>query len=103
MATTNSGTHNPQQITPLLVVVLIPPREFKGLADLLPLDELLRLWEPQKWPIWGLRAYICSRAEVIFVIACVTIGGVIGAHYLTRGVIDDLLLLQGRASTYFWG
>ena len=29
----------------------------RGLAHLLPLDELLRLWEPQKWilrTIWGL-------------------------------------------------
>ena len=40
-----------------LVVVLTPVSDFKGLAYLLPLDELLRLWEPQKWilgTIWGL-------------------------------------------------
>ena len=34
-----------------------PVSAIKGLAYLLPLDELLRLWEPQKWilgTIWGL-------------------------------------------------
>ena len=29
--------------------VLTPVSAIKGLAYLLPLDELLRLWEPQKW------------------------------------------------------
>ena len=37
--------------------VLTPVSDFKALAHLLPLDEFLRLWEPQKWllrTIWGL-------------------------------------------------
>ena len=38
-------------------VLLTPVSAIKALAYLLPLDELLRLWEPQKWilgTIWGL-------------------------------------------------
>ena len=40
-----------------LKISTTPVSDFKGLASLLPLDELLRLWEPQKLTlrtIWGL-------------------------------------------------
>jgi len=41
--------------------VLIPVSAISGMPHLLPLDELLRLREPQKWilrPIWGLGGHI---------------------------------------------
>ena len=50
-----AGAYTSLRVTPFTCTT--PVSAIKALAYLLPLDELLRLWEPQKWilgTIWGL-------------------------------------------------
>ena len=50
------------------ISLLTPVSAIKGLAYLLPLGELLRLWEPQKWilrPTWALVGYQSMSADYL--------------------------------------